>query len=186
MSRSVPMGIRLRSGSYPDNTVRLWDANTGQHNTTITGHTGGVFSVAFSPDGNTLASGSWDNTVRLWDANTGQQNATITGHRGAWSIVSRSVPMGIRLQVGVGTGGTVRLWDAKTGQQKATLTGHTGLVNSVAFSPDGNTIASGSYGPTIRCGCGTLKRGSKKPLSRGIRGELVHKCSVQSRWENDS
>ncbi|HSS26218.1 MAG TPA: TIR domain-containing protein, partial [Mycobacterium sp.] len=55
-------------------TVRLWDADTGQPiGAPLTGHTNKVTSVAFSPDGRRLASGSWDNTVRLWDADTGRQ-----------------------------------------------------------------------------------------------------------------
>ena len=55
----------LASGSN-DNTIRLWDTVTGVHKQTLTGHTSGVYSVAFSPDGRTLASGSNDNTIRLW------------------------------------------------------------------------------------------------------------------------
>ena len=60
--------------------IRLWDAVTGAHKATLTGHTGDVQSVAFSPDGLTVASGSRDQTVRLWDAVTGAHKATLTGH----------------------------------------------------------------------------------------------------------
>ena len=63
-----------------DGTVRLWDVTTGQVKTTLTGHTDDVFSVVYSPDGQTLASGSSDNTVRLWDVTTGQVKTTLTGH----------------------------------------------------------------------------------------------------------
>ena len=60
--------------------MRLWDATTGSPLRTLTGHTSWVFSVSFSPDGNTLASASFDDTVRLWDATTGSPLRTLTGH----------------------------------------------------------------------------------------------------------
>ena len=128
--------------------MRLWDAVTGQHKATLTGHTRIVDSVAFSPDGQTLASGSNDHTVRLWDAKTGQHKDTLTGHMGHVDSVVFS-PDGETLASG-SWDGTVRLWDAKTGQHKDTLTGHTGWVYSVAFSPDSNAIASGSDDRTVR------------------------------------
>ena len=69
----------LASGSN-DNTVRLWNVNTGQVKAVLEGHTDGVLSVAFSPDEQTLASGGWDNTVRLWNVNTGQVKIALKGH----------------------------------------------------------------------------------------------------------
>ena len=76
-----PDGKRIVSGSC-DNTVRLWDAATGQPiGQPLTGHTDTVSSVAFSPDGKRIASGSADDTVRLWDAATGQPvGPPLTGH----------------------------------------------------------------------------------------------------------
>jgi WD40 repeat protein len=62
-----PDGKRIVSGSH-DETVRVWDAHTGQQALTLRGHTGPVTSVAFSPVGRRIASGSADNTVRVWDA----------------------------------------------------------------------------------------------------------------------
>ena len=78
-----PDGHRLASAGN-DQTVRLWDAATGQPIGPLTGHTGAVTGVAFSPDGRRLASGSADQTVRLWNPDTGQPiGAPLTGHTGA-------------------------------------------------------------------------------------------------------
>ena len=139
-----------------DDTVRLWDVNTGTHIKTLTGHTGEVSSVSFSPDGSTIASGGDDNTVRLWDADTGRHIKTLKGHTEDVLSISFS-PDGQTLASGSGSlysfspeDNMVRLWDANTGTHIKTLTGYTYAVNSVSFSPDGNTIASGSWDNTVR------------------------------------
>ena len=131
-----------------DYTIRLWDAETGEHIRTFTGHTSGVNSVSFSPDGSTLASGSGDNTVRLWDAETGEHIRTFTGHTSGVYSVAFSLD-GRTLATGSGDN-TVRLWDAETGEHIRTFTGHTSGVNSVSFSPDGSTLATGSGDNTVR------------------------------------
>src|SRR5690349_11629285 len=60
--------------------VQLWDLATGKERFTFQGHTDLVLSVAFVPDGRTLASGGWDRTVKLWDLATGRERATLRGH----------------------------------------------------------------------------------------------------------
>ena len=142
-----PDGATLASGSA-DRTVRLWNANTGEHLQTLTGHTDRVYDVLFSPDGNTLASGSRDGTIRVWDAATGKHIRTLTGHTHGVNSVSFS-PDGATLASG-SADRTVRLWNANTGEHLQTLTGYTGSVNSVSFSPDGATLASGSGDFTVR------------------------------------
>ena len=129
-------------------TIRLWDAVTGEHKKTLQGHTDWVISVSFSPDGQTLASGSRDRTIRLWDVETGEHKKTLQGHTGSVYSVSFS-PDGQTLASG-SLDDTIRLWDVETGEHKKTLQGHTNSVYSVSFSPDGQTLASGSWDHTIR------------------------------------
>ena len=108
----------------------------------------GVSSVSFSPDGATLASGSWDGTVQLWDVVTGEPIATLGGRESSGSSVSFS-PDGATLASG-SWDGTVQLWDVVTGEAIVTLEGHTSGVSSVSFSPDGSTLASGAGDYTVR------------------------------------
>ena len=141
-----PDGVRLAVASSIG--IWLYDAQTGEELDLLTGHTDQVYSVAFSPDGNTLASGSWDNTIHLWNAHTGEHIRTLSGHTHYVDSVAFS-PDGNMIASG-GSDDTVYLWNAHTGEHIRTLSGHTGRVFSVAFSPDGNTIASGSEDYTIR------------------------------------
>ena len=142
-----PDGKRLASASV-DQTVKVWDATTGQETLALKGHTMLVRSVAFSPDGKRLASASWDQTVRVWDATTGQEMLTLKGHSDKVFSVAFS-PDGKRLASASGDQ-TVKVWDVATGQEMLTLKGHSDSVNSVAFSPDGQRLASASDDRTVK------------------------------------
>ena len=153
-----PNGKMLASASW-DQTVRLWNVNTGRLLHTLTEHTNEVLSVAFSPDGNTLASTDWDGTIHLWNPRNGKLKRTLTEHRGGVGSVAFS-PDGETLASG-SADQTILLWDTKTWKLEKTLTGHTGVVDTVAFSPDGDILASSSRDATIRLwnpNSGKLKR----------------------------
>ena len=112
-----------------------------------TGHTEGISSVAFSPDGKTLVSASLDRTIKLWDVQTRQELKTFSGHTSRVFTVVFS-PDGKTLASG-SADQTIKLWDVQTGQELKTLSGHTSSIESVEFSPDGKTLASGSWDNTI-------------------------------------
>jgi WD40 repeat protein len=112
------------------------------------GHTGLVYSVAFSPDGKVLATGSFDNTVKLWDFASRKELQTLKGHTAAVYSVAWSAD-GTMLASG-SQDKTIRLWDPKTGKTYRELKGHGDIVDAVAFSPDGKLLASCSSDKSVR------------------------------------
>jgi hypothetical protein len=115
---------------------------------TLKGHADLVQGVAFSPDGQRLASGSNDKTVKIWDSATGKELFALKGHAGIVSSVAFS-PDGQRLASG-SFDQTVKIWDTASGKELFALKGHTGPVYSVAFSPDGQRLASGTRDQSVK------------------------------------
>jgi WD40 repeat protein/GTPase SAR1 family protein len=115
---------------------------------TLRGHKGVVFRIAWSPDGNWLASPSLDKTIRIWDSISGTVFRTLRGHTDSVIGVAWS-PDGRRL-ASAWSDKTVRLWDTGTDQSLRTLRGHTDSVIGVAWSPDGRRLASTSADKTVR------------------------------------
>ncbi|MGG2460532.1 trypsin-like peptidase domain-containing protein [Streptomyces sp. RGM 3693] len=106
-----------------------------------------VYTLAFSPDGRTLATSSDNGTAQLLDVATLKTRVTLTGDGPAESVAFS--PDGHTLATG-SDDGPARLWDVATGKTRTTLTGHDSPVFSVAFSPDGRTLATGSDDGTAR------------------------------------
>jgi WD40 repeat protein len=115
---------------------------------TLNGHTADVESVAWSPDGKRLATGSHDGTAKVWDAASGQPSLTLKGHDAKVLSVAWS-PDGKRLATGSGDN-TAKVWDAASGQEMLTLKGHKGPVYSAAWSPNGKRLATGSGDNTAK------------------------------------
>jgi hypothetical protein len=112
------------------------------------GHTSWVESVAYSPDGHRVISGSLDDTVRVWDAASGAEVACFRGHTLSVSSAAYS-PDGRRIVSG-SHDDTVRVWDAQSGAELACFCRHTQSVESAAYSPDARRIVSGSDDQTVR------------------------------------
>ncbi|NIM12342.1 MAG: DUF4365 domain-containing protein [Candidatus Aminicenantes bacterium] len=110
----------------------------------LKGHKDWIKSVAVSPDGKWIVSGSADKTIKIWDMESGECRATLEGHKDEVRCVAIT-PDGTRILSG-SDDETIRVWDVQTTQKTATLKGHTHLVLSVAVLPDGRKALSGGAG----------------------------------------
>ena len=147
-----PDGSMVASGSGPlffpaspddlDATVRVWDAETGEHIITLRGHENTVDSVEFLPDGQQLLSASWDGSIRRWNLSDGSevQQYLIPD---AQVYMIDLLPNGSQF-VSASTDALIRLWDIESGEVLREYSGHTVAVNGVHISADGKLMASAS------------------------------------------
>jgi WD40 repeat protein len=176
-----PNGKLLASGGV-DGTVKLWDVDRGQELFTVNSHprfeagttdeitvgrahNGFVTGLAFSPDGQTIATAGQDRTIKLWDSSDGSANRILNVSEGSSVYGLVFSPDGLSIAGASGEsnfgeqGHSIGIWDVTSGQKAITIPERF-FVNSIAFSPDGRTIASGSgqFGlVTYSCDCSTLR-----------------------------
>jgi WD40 repeat protein len=128
--------------------LHVWDVATGRELRCLRTDDDPVVSVAWSPAGDRIASGSRDRTVRIWEAQTGTQLRCLRGHEGgvyslAWSAMGERIVSG-------SFDGSVRVWDADAGKQLRCMSGHESGVMNVAWSATGDRIVSRSDDGVVR------------------------------------
>ncbi len=163
-----PDGRRVVSASY-DNTLKVWDLETGRELATLQGHVDSVTACAVTPDGRRVVSASWDNTLKVWDLETGRELATLQGHvkgpgrrrgrrrrelaslRGhAKEVTACAVTPDGRRVVSASWDNTLKVWDLDSGSALATLQGHAKEVTACAVTPDGRRVISASGDQTLK------------------------------------
>lgn len=143
-----PDGRWLATGSL-DETVKVWEAQTGELKHTLAGHTDGVASITFLPDNRSLVTVALDNSIRLWDLNTGELKKTTPDQQNSLWAIGVS-PDGKTLAGGVSNRRIVRLLDFANGAVKRTLPEQSSWVRGVDFSPDSRWLATSCYDDSVR------------------------------------
>lgn len=160
----APDGRTLASGSW-DETVRLWDVASRQERRVLRGSRGKVFAVAISPDSKTVAATGVGGTLCLWDLTSGKPSPSLE-HSGPVFAVAFA-GRGKLLAVAYGTANKpheVQIWERDNFQPVTTLKGHTDLVRTLAFTPDGETLATGSSDGTVKVWDLARWQGERRPL----------------------
>ncbi|MEL6222686.1 MAG: serine/threonine-protein kinase [Cyanobacteria bacterium J06627_8] len=131
-----------------DDSVKLWNLQTGELMLTLNGHDKGVNTVAFSPDGKLLLSASDDRKVIVWNAFSGQMIRTLTGHMRDVTALAIS-PNGQFLMTG-GEDRSIRVWQLATGKLLKTPFGVMSMVKALCTTPDGQLFVSAGLDKTVR------------------------------------
>jgi RNA polymerase sigma factor (sigma-70 family) len=154
--------VTAGGGPQKPGQLKIWDAETAKELSAIRGISG-VRSLAFSPDGESLATGDFSGFVRVRDARSGAERAAVKGNRFGVTVVAYSKD-GKSIASG-GLDRIVRIWDAKELKEQRTLIGHAEMINCVAYFRNGKTIVSGSKDKTAIIW--NLETGKEKFALRG-------------------
>ncbi len=163
-----PDGRRAVSASH-DNTLKVWDLETGGELRTLAGHSHWVNGVAVSPDGRHAVSASQDNTLKVWDLETGGELRTLAGHSS--QVTGVAVSTDGRRAVSASRDNTLKVWDLETGGELHTLAGHSSQVTGVAVSADGRRAVSASRDNTLKLW--GLETGGELRTLAGHSGEVT-------------
>jgi eukaryotic-like serine/threonine-protein kinase len=139
-----PDGRFLVAGGDRAGSIRVWEISNGRLVAILNGHTESVECLAFSPDGQKLASGSFDTTVRVWDFASGKESMVYRGHKSFLAALAFH-PDGRTLASSSSDSrmyGEIRLWDSATAKESQILRGDSAFVRRLSFLPDGRRLVS--------------------------------------------
>jgi WD40 repeat protein len=142
--RYVGTDVVVAKRTPGDKVLRLWDVSTGRAAGEFGGHEDGIETVAWSPDGQVLATGGWDRTIRVWSKRTGTELHCFTGSDA--SVGQVLFLLDGKTLISAGDDHTLRFWDVTEGKQLRWRGGGDRPVDGIALSADGKTIASAGPG----------------------------------------
>ncbi len=125
-----------------------WKVSDGSLVRKYEGHTDAIYALALSPDGKTLATGSYDQKIKLWNVETGTETALLKGHNGG--VFGLSYRLDGKVLASASADRTVKLWDATTGKRLDTLSQPLKEQSTVTFSPDGKSLVAAGVDNRIR------------------------------------
>ena len=147
-----PDGKILASASA-DNTIKIWNTETGQLITTLSGHTSSVNSIVFSQDQRLLISGGEDKNIKIWDVKNNSLLSTLTAHND--SIKTITISPDNKYIASAGYDQTIKIWSLKKiwnlkREPLASIKAHNSAITALQFTPDSKTLISGSWDNTIK------------------------------------